>query len=197
MGAPGASISSLPGGSMSKDTAIFVETSQVHKKNRIVIGIAVLAFGLLLAFSIYKWVVLGIRQPIEVFFNLMFAYVMIERAQAKYICEVGNKAIRITKKSLLGSKTYEVAYKDISGIYNYKTNLIHVIKFRRTYRLNSALDNRLVWVMAYTAPGKGDKVENRRIFFKASDELLSLLAEKMPNRVKVKEEQVVLDMLKK
>jgi len=97
----------------------------------------------------------------------------------------------------LGTKAYEVAYKDISGIYNYKTNLVHVIKFRRTFRLNSALDNRPVWVMAYTAPGNRGKMENRRIFFKASDELLNLLAEKMPNRVKVKEEQVVLDILNK
>ncbi|KYZ75409.1 hypothetical protein AXX12_14785 [Anaerosporomusa subterranea] len=182
---------------MSKDSAILIETSQVHKKNRIVIGIAILAFGLLFAFSVYKWVVVGVQQPIEIFFNLMFIYVLIERAQAKYICEIGKKTIRITKKSLLGSKTYEVDYKDINGIYKYKTGLVHVVKFRRTYRLNSALDNRLVWAMAYEAPGKGGKVENHRIFFKASDELLNLLDEKMPNRVRLTEEQVALKILKK
>lgn len=180
-----------------KDTVIFSETSQIHKKNRRVITIAILAFSMLLAFSAYKWVVVGIRQPVELFFNVMFIFVLFERAQAKYICELTKQTIRITKKSLVGSKTYEVNYKDISGIYNYKTGLVHVIKFRRTYRLNSALDNRPVWVMAYEVPGKGGKVENHRIFFKASDELLNLLDEKMPNRVRLTEEQVALNILKK
>ena len=111
----------------------------------------------------------------EVFINLMFAYVLIERAQAKYFCELDKRRIRFTKKSLLGTQTIEVAYKDISGIYDYKTKLVSVIKFRRTYRLNSALDNRPVWVIAYSVPGKRGKMENRRIFFKASDEFINYI----------------------
>lgn len=182
---------------MNKETVLFTEESQAHNKNKIVIGIAVLAFALLLFFSIYKWLVLGIRQPLEVFINLMFGYVLIERAQSRYVCEVGKKQIRFTKRSLLGTQAYEVAYKDVSGIYPYKSNLVSVIKFRRTFRLNSALDNRPVWVLAYSVPGNRGKMENRRVFFKASDELLAMLAEKMPNRVKVKEEQVILEILNK
>lgn len=174
---------------------IFTEVSQIHKKNRIVIGVAVIAFALLFAFAIYKWVALGIRQPVEVFIHLMFIYVLIERAQAKYICELDKKQIRFTKKGLWGTKMHEVEYKDIRGIYRYKSSLINVIKFRRTFRMNSALDNRIVWSLAYQVPNHKGKLENRRIFFKASEEMLDLLAEKMPNRVKVKEEQVVLEMM--
>lgn len=181
---------------MSKNSAIFVETSQAHKKNRLVIGAAILLFSLLLAFSLYQWFVQGIRNPVEVFFNFMFIFVLVERAQAKYVCELTKRSIRITKKSLLGNKVHEVDYKDIVGIYKYKTGLVHVIKFRRTYRLNSALDNRIVWVIAYKAPGKGGKLENRRIYFKASDELLDRLEEKMPNRVRLQEEVVSINMLK-
>lgn len=182
---------------MSIGRTLFVEKSQAHKKNKIIIGVVVLGVTLLFVFSIYKWVVLGIRNPIEVFINLMFAYVLFERAQAKYICELGKQSITFTKQGLWGTQTYEVAYKDISGIYGYKTKLVQVIKFRRTYRLNSALDNRPVWVLAYSVPGNRGKMENRRIYFKASDELLNLMSEKMPNRVRVKEEQVVLAMINK
>lgn len=182
---------------MSKEPKGYMEVSKSHSKNRLVIGIAVVAFALLFAFSVYKWVILGIRQPIEIFINLMFAYVLIERAQAKYYCELDKKVLRFTKKSLLGGQIYEIPYKDIVGIYRYKPKLLNVIKFRRSYRLNSALDNRPVWILAYRAQGSKGRTENRRIFFKASDELLDFLAEKLPNRVRVKEEQIILEMVEK
>ncbi len=181
---------------MSKNSASFAETSHAHNKNRLVISVAILFFCLLLAFSLYQWFAQGIRNPVEVFLNLMFIFVLVERIQAKYVCELTKGSIRITKKSLLGNQVHEVDYTDIVGIYKYKTGLVHVIKFRRTYRLNSALDNRIVWVIAYKAPGKGGKPENRRIYFKASDELLDLLDVKMPNRVRLQEETVAINMLK-
>jgi len=87
---------------MSKNTAIFIETSQIYNKNLIIIGIAVLVFGVLFALSVYKWVVLGIRQPLEVFIHLMFAYVMIERAQAKYICELDQKTNSLYEEEPIG-----------------------------------------------------------------------------------------------
>jgi hypothetical protein len=65
-----------------------------------------------------------------------------------------------------------------------------IIKFRRTFRLHSALDGRPVWVIAYEAPGRRGKPENRRIFFKPSDVMLEMLHEKMPSKVKVTEEDI-------
>ncbi|MDU4961945.1 MAG: hypothetical protein E6X17_14925 [Sporomusaceae bacterium] len=182
---------------MSKETPFFSEISQVHKKNRQVIAVALVFFSLLLAWSVHKWFVAGIQQPIEIFFNLMFIVVIIERVQASYTVALTDKGVSVTKQSLFGSKVHQVDYTDIHGIYQYKTGLVHVIKFRRTYRLNSALDNRPVWVLAYSVPVKDGKLENRRIYFKASNELLDRLEEKLPGRVRLQEEQVALRILKK
>jgi hypothetical protein len=185
----------LLGGKMSKESVIYFEQSQVHRKNIQVICIAVSILAGLLAFSGYKWLMHGVRQPLDVFIYIMFIVVLLERAHATYIYELDNERIRIVKKGLLGAKTYTIPYQDIMGIYGYKAKLVNPIKFRRTYRLNSALDNRKVWVMAYQAPVKSGKAENRRIYFKAEDEMLRLVSEQIPNRVKVKEEQIVVDML--
>jgi hypothetical protein len=90
---------------------------------------------------------------------------------------------------------YEVQYKEIVGIYNYKPQLISVIKFRRTYRMHSSLDGREVWTIAYTVLNKKGKTENVRIYFKPSEVMLQALREIMPSKVKVPENKVILDML--
>ncbi len=181
---------------MKAEEKLVTDTSQVTRKNLIVMSVGAGLFVLLLAASAYKWYAWNYRNPVEVFINVMFLYVLVERAQARYITEMGPKALRFTKKSLLGSTVYEVPYKDIFGIYRYKAQLVRAVKFRHTYRLNSALDNRTVWVLAYRAPGKKGKMENRRIYFKTSDAMLDALAEKLPNKVRANEEQVAVELLK-
>lgn len=178
------------------DTPIFTERSEIFRKNQLVINIAVLFFLLLFGGAIYKWVILGIRQPMEVFVYLMFALVLIERSYARYTCEVHPQFMRFKKHGLLGTKTVEVSYQSVGGIYKYKPQLMGIIKFRRSYRFNSALDNRRVWVLAYKVQNKKGKTENCRIYFKANEALFELMAEKMPGLVKIKEEQVLLEMLK-
>ncbi|EGO62710.1 hypothetical protein [Acetonema longum] len=176
---------------------ILTDVSQITRKNVMVIGIAIMAFALLLALSLYKWFFSNIRQPIEVFFHLMFISVLLERAQAQYIVEMDQTVLRFRKKSLLGRAKHEVPYHNILGIYRYHPQLLGVIKFRRTYRMNSSLDNRIVWVLAYETMGDKGKKENRRIFFKASEPILAALAEKLPTRVKISEQQVVMEALQR
>lgn len=176
---------------------ILTDVSQITRKNVMVIGIAIMAFASLLALSLYKWFFSNIKQPVEVFFHLMFIFVLVERAQAKYIVEMDQAVLRFRKKSLLGRAQHEVPYQNILGIYRYHPQLLGVIKFRRTYRMNSSLDNRIVWVLAYEATGDKGKKENRRIFFKASESMLADLAEKLPNRVKISEQQVVMEALQR
>ena len=182
--------------SMKTEMQNLTDTSQVTKKNMIVIIITASAFALLLIGALYGYFVLNKPNLINVFIDLMFLYVLIERAQAKYNTEIDKRAFRITKKSLWGTTIYDIPYKDIFGVYRYKAELVRAVSFRRTYRLNSALDNRTVWTLAYRVIDKKGKFENRRIYFKASEEMLAALAEKVPNKVKVKEEQVAVAMLK-
>jgi hypothetical protein len=175
-----------------------VETSQVHRKNVIVIGLAAALFAGMAILTLYSWVKWHRLNLFELFVELMFIFVLIERAGGKYTYEVDKKALRITKKSIFGRlQTFEIPYRDIFGIYRYKAKLIGVLKFRRTYRLQSALDNRPVWTLAYTAAGRKGKTENRRIYFKPSEAMLDALAEKIPGKVKISEEEAVISQVAK
>jgi len=173
------------------------EHSEVSTKNlvAIVIGIGVLLMMMLL--TLYNWVVLGFPNPLELFFEAMFVFVLVERAGGKYIYEREDRVLRIVKRSFFGSvTTYEIPYKDILGIYLYKPQLIGVIKFRRTYRLHSALDRRNVWTMAFAVSDQAGKMENRRIYFKPSNTMLTALQGKLSGKVMVPEETVVTNILK-
>lgn len=175
-----------------------VETSQIHRKNVIVVGLAAALFLGMAGLTLYGWVKWHIINPFELFVELLFAFVLIERAGGKYTYELDKKVLRLTKDSILGSqRIFEVPYRDVIGIYRYKAKLIGVLKFRRTYRLQSALDSRPVWTLAYTAAGRRGKRENRRIYFKPSEAMLDALAERIPGKVKISEEEVVVKQIAK
>ena len=178
------------------ENKVITDTSQVTKKNIIVVIMAAVLFVFLLGLSLYKWTMYNIQQPIEIFINLMFLIVLVSRIQPSYIVEVDKTVFRITKKSWLGNKVYEVPYKIIFGIYRYKAQLIRAVSYRYTYRLNSMLDNRTVWGLAYRMEGKKGKMQNHRIYFKANKAVMDALAEKLPNKVDVEEERVAVELLK-
>ncbi|WP_371368555.1 hypothetical protein SRRS_20910 [Sporomusa rhizae] len=172
-----------------------VVQSEASRKNVIVMTIAVSIFAALVIFSLYKWFALKIFHPLELMAEAMVLFVLIERMSAKYTYEMEKKVLKLTKRGLLGSVSHEVPYRDIFGIYQYKPQLIGVIKFRRTYRFNSALDARNVWTLAYTVPGYKGKMENRRFYFKPNSELLAALKTKLPDKVMVPEEEVIKEVL--
>ncbi|SDE73651.1 hypothetical protein [Sporomusa acidovorans] len=173
-----------------------VVRSEADRKNLIIMAIAVTAFAALVIFSLYKWFVLGIFQPLELMAEALVLLVLIERMSARYTYAMDKKVIRLTKYGLLGKITHEVPYRDIFGVYRYKPQLISVLKFRRTYRFNSALDRRDVWTLVYTAPGFRGKMENRRFYLKPGDQLLAALRAKLPEKV-MPEEQIIKDVLTK
>lgn len=174
-----------------------VVQSEASKKNFIVMTIAITAFAALAIFSLYKWFVLNLFQPLEIMAASMILFVLVERMTAKYTYEMDKKVLRLTKRGLLGSISHEVPYRDIFGVYRYKPQLIGVLKFRRTYRFNSALDARDVWTLAYSVPDNKGKTQNRRFYFKPGDKLLAALQSKLPDKVMIPEEQVIRDVLSK
>lgn len=171
-----------------------VDFSLTHKKNAAVILTGVAALMALMGFSIYRYFDIGFLSPIEIFSELLLILVLIERAQAKILCEIDKKVFRVTKKSLFGKKVYEVPYRSILGVYRYAPKLISTVKFRNTYRLHSALDPRAVWTLAYQEKN-GEKTANKRIYFKADEEFLEALNERLPNKVCIPEEQVARDII--
>jgi len=166
--------------------------SEITKKNAIVIGIGIaFLFGMIIL-TIYQWVTARRFNPGEITFQVILLFALIERVGATYTYEMAQKSLRITKKGLFGLRNYEVAYRDILGIYRYKAHLVGIMKFRRTFRLNSAIDGRDVWTLAYNFVGVNGKIENRRIYLKPGDEFLAGLQAKMPNKVMITEEKVVV-----
>lgn len=171
-----------------------VVESEARKKNVIVMAIAVAAFAALVVFTLYKWFALNIFQPLELMAAGLVLFVLVERMSAKYTYEMDKKVFRLIKRGLLGTVMHEVPYGSIFGVYRYKPQLIGVIKFRRTYRFNSALDGRDVWTLAYTVQGNKGKSQNRRFYFKPSSQLLAALQAKLPGKVTA-EEQIIRDVL--
>lgn len=171
-----------------------VDYSLTHKKNAAVILISIAALMSLMGFSLYRYFDIGFLSPLEIFTELLLILVLAERAQAKILCEIDKKVFRITKKSLFGTKVYEVPYRSVLGVYRYAPKLISTVKFRNTYRLHSALDPRVVWTLAYQEK-KGEKTVNKRIYFKAGEYFLEALNERLPNKVRIPEEQVVRDII--
>jgi hypothetical protein len=168
-----------------------IDTSVMSKKNAIVVGVAVTFFLGMAGLSVYGWVAWRIFNPFELFVEFLFAVVLIERAASRYQYKLGAKTLEITKTGLFGSsRIYTVAYKDVIGVYRYRAKLVGVIRFRRTYRLHSALDGRPVWTIAYSSAANGKK-ENCRIYFKPSETILVALEGVLPGKVKVSEEEVV------
>lgn len=168
-----------------------VEHSQSHRKQRIVISVILAFLFGMAALSAYFWATRHTVDPYRLFTPIMIGSWVIWRAGSRFTYEADKKGLRIVKTSLFGGvTTYDIPYRDIDGIYYYEPKLMSIIKFRRTFRLHSALDGRPVWVIAYEAAGPRGKRENRRAYFKPSDVMLELLHEKMPSKVKVTEEDI-------
>ena len=171
-----------------------VDYSLTHKKNAAVILISIAALMALVGFSLYRYFDIGFWSPVEFFAEIMIIFVLIYRAEIKVTCELEKKSIRITKKSWLGSQVFDIPYQSVFGMYRYVPKLISTVKFRRTYRLHSALDPRPVWTLAYQVEKNG-KTENQRIYYKVGEEFLNGLQDRLPNKVGVSEEQVLRNII--
>jgi hypothetical protein len=162
------------------------------RKNVIIMGVLVAFFLLLLAFDLYAWLGKGFFHPMELAFELFVLLLIYERMAGKYTYELGKKSLLITKQGIFGRKTvHEVYYKDIFGVYLYKAKLIGYIKFRKTFRYNSALDGRDVWVVGYEVPAGKGKKHNYRLYIKPTPEMLTELERKMPNKIHGTEEKTI------
>ena len=161
-----------------------------------VVGLASAVLLFIIAGAWYRWSRGGAVTPLEVGSILLILFVLIERAQGRYEYDADARRLLVTKSGLFGRKNFEVSYRQIIGIHEYKAKLIGYIKFRRTHRLHSALDGRAVWVIAYKVSPSGKAEYNERIYFKPSEQMLEFLAAKLPGKVMVPETKVVTDALR-
>ena len=98
---------------------------------------------------------------------------------------------------MFGKRTYVIFLKSIAGIYRYKAQLVGILKFRRTFRLHSALDKRPVWTVAYQLTDANGKDINQRVYAKFSPEMLDFLSALVPGKVKIPEKKVIAEVISK
>jgi hypothetical protein len=174
----------------------WVEQTKIARINVIVIGIAVLGLTFMAGMNIYR-MVNGIPvSPVEIGAWVIILVALIERSYGRYTYDADGKGLNIVKSGFFGTRVFEVPYRQVAGIYLYKAKMIGYLKFRRTFRLHSALDAGKVWTIAYRVDNKGKEV-NERIYFKPSDDMLKFLSDKMPGKVMVPETQVITEVLSK
>ena len=171
-------------------------TSRVSRKNAIytVAGLGLILF--ILAGDIYRWFYLRSYHPAELLLVSALLVFYAERVGARYFYQANSSSLVIQKKSLFGIRKQEIPYAGVLGIYRYKAKLVGVMKFRRTFRWHSALDDREVWVLAYTVPQKDGKRDNQRIYFKPGDEMMDFMEKHLRGKVRVTEEKVVQESLR-
>ncbi|WP_346356084.1 hypothetical protein [Azotosporobacter soli] len=155
--------------------------SQTALKNRLVVGGSVCVMLLLLAATIAKWLLWGIFIPLEWLAELLVIGFLFERSYSRYCCTLTDAGFRFEKKSFRRTKL-DVPLSDVFALYPYRPALVGLVKFRRSYRMHSALDNREVWTLAYRYETSGGN-ENRRIYFKPSSEMLTALKQCLPEKI--------------
>jgi len=173
-----------------------VTASAAAKKNTLVLGLGITFFLALLVLNIMASFRFNTFQPGALAIDIFFLSVLLNRIQTKYRCEMTETALVFTQKNFWNKKKKEIAVNSILGIYRYEPKLIGLMKFRRTYRLHSALDSRDVWTIAYTLAGKNNKLENCRIYFKPGQAFLDELAKLLPGKISLTDEKMILANLK-
>ena len=176
--------------------SLATDTTQKDKKYVITFIIAALLFFVLFSINVLRYIYLGIFDGPPSFFYLMIIAIIYGRTKPTYDVAVERRAFRIVKHGIFGKTTvYEIPYRDIMGIFHYKPELVRSVKFRYTYRLNSALDSRTMWTLAWRRQEDNGKENNVRIYFKASKEVIRALSDKLPGKVDVPENLVNLEIL--
>ena len=175
--------------------SLAVDTTKRNKKYVITYTLVGIACFVMFIVSILRYVYLNVLEPVPIFFYAMLVWILLLRCKPTYDVSVERKYLKIVKHDIC--KVFEIPYREIAAIFSYQPKLMRTVKFRYSYRLNSALDARTLWTLAWRRSFDDGSEANVRIYFKASKEVMDALAEKMPNRVNVPEELADFNMLVK
>ena len=157
--------------------------SIITNKNKIIMGFAISFMAMFLAMNLYRWQVSHIYNSLELSASIFFLCFLISRVTSHFHYTLQKTKLTINSQNLWIKKSYEVPYKSIVGIFPYQPGLMDITKYRRTYRLHSALDNRPIWTIAYTCEKDNGKIEDRRIYFKADENFIKCLKIQLPNKI--------------
>ena len=130
--------------------SLAVDTTKRSKKYVITYTVVGIACFVMFIVSILRYVYLNVLEPVPIFFYAMLVWILLLRCKPTYDISVERKYLRIVKHTIWGkTKVYEIPYREIAAIFSYQPKLMRTVKFRYSYRLNSALDARTLWTLAW------------------------------------------------
>lgn len=153
-----------------------VDRSQVSRGGALVMGCAIAFFLGMTVLSLYGWSKGFPPRPMELCTELLLTLVLAGRAAGQYVYELNARELCITCSMVPGfTRHHRIPCEQIIGLYQYAPQLVSALSFRHTRRLQSALDSRPVWTVAYTAPGKNNQPDYCRVYVKMRPEMLTAL----------------------
>lgn len=169
---------------------IYEESNRLSKSGVITSSIILLLLGCAFCFSTYRMLDGVVSGKVEMLVEGITFLVLLYQAFGRYKITLLEDTLKITEYNLLGRKVLLIPYKLIEGVCTYKRQLNTPLKFRYKHNKMATADDRQVLSLVYAIEGK--KIKHGRVLFKASQECLDVLSQKVPNRIGVPEEDVVL-----
>ena len=168
----------------------YQEKSKRSKAGIALVSVFIALAVLALAYSVWRYMELGSVALAEILIEGIILFVLVSQAVGTYTFTLTESGLIIDEVGLLRKKRMVIPYAMMNGVYRFKQSMMPPLKFRYKYRKLSSTDDRPVWALAYSVV-EGKKLKHGRVLLKAEQELFDVLAQRVPNLIQVKEDQVV------
>lgn len=168
----------------------YQEKSKRSKAGIALVSVFITLAVLALVYSVWRYMELGSVALAEILIEGIILFVLVSQAVGTYTFTLTESGLIIDEVGLLRKKRMVIPYAMMNGVYRFKQSMMPPLKFRYKYRKLSSTDDRPVWALAYSVV-EGKKLKHGRVLLKAEQELFDVLAQRVPNLIQVKEDQVV------
>ncbi|MBS6627292.1 MAG: hypothetical protein KH274_07470 [Veillonella sp. oral taxon 780] len=168
----------------------YQEKSKRSKAGIALVSVFITLAVLALVYSVWRYMELGSVALAEILIEGIILFVLVSQAVGTYTFTLTESGLIIDEVGLLRKKRMVIPYAMMNGVCRFKQSMMPPLKFRYKYRKLSSTDDRPVWALAYSVV-EGKKLKHGRVLLKAEQELFDVLAQRVPNLIQVKEDQVV------
>ena len=168
----------------------YQEKSKRSKAGIALVSVFITLAVLALVYSVWRYMELGSVALAEILIEGIILFVLVSQAVGTYTFTLTESGLIIDEVGLLRKKRMVIPYAMMNGVYRFKQSMMPPLKFRYKYRKLSSTDDRPVWALAYSVV-EGKKLKHGRVLLKAEQESFDVLAQRVPNLIQAKEDQVV------
>ena len=163
---------------------LYSEDSRVNGSAKLVVGVFFAAFAGWFLYATYHAIMMPGAYISDIILSLLALTFLVKRAAGSYRYVLTETAVVLEERSIFGNRTFEIPLDDIDGICESTKDIFRRIKFRRTYKLHSSLDDRRTWMLVYSVV-EGGKMIHIRAAIKVTEQFLHELDNMVPGRVNI------------